>query len=105
MADISAFITQIKTAKRGETVRDAITGAIKKLHKDGINAETLSGKPPKYFCSIKDLNNGMMNNILDNKNIYETEIVKGSNKAVESGALYDSYVEIEKKMTELLGGY
>lgn len=104
MADISAYISQIKTAKRGETVRDAITGAIKKLHKDGINAESLSGKTPSYFCSLKDLNNAMMNNTLASKNIYETEIVKGSKKAVESGALYDSYVEIEKKMTELLGG-
>lgn len=103
MADISSYIAQIRNARRGEVVRDSITGALKTMNRDGINAERLSGRKADYFASAESVNNAFLTGILNGKNVSETSVVKGSMKPVQSGALYNLMYDLSTQFTDLLG--
>ena len=103
MADISSYVTQIRNAKRGEAVRDAITNALKTMNRDGINARRLSGRPLSYFATAESVNNAFLTGLYEGKNVIETSVVKGSTKPVQSGALYDLLEDLSTQFTDLLG--
>lgn len=103
MADIKSYTTQIKEAKRGETVRDSITGALKTMVKDGINASSLNGRHLDYFALMKDVNEAFRTSKYLGREVMENSVVKGSTRAVTSGALYDMFLDLDEKFSDLLG--
>ena len=50
MADISAYISAIERASRGEEVRDSIIQALNAINTQGGNAATLDGHPGSDYA-------------------------------------------------------
>lgn len=105
MADISNFKTQILEAEKGETVRDAIVSALKTMRDFGINAQTLQGTTPDKLATVEMVRKAFLTtHKMNSKPVFLDKIDKTSNKAVESGVIYDAYTTINRKFGELLGG-
>ena len=58
MADLSAFISSILKAKKGEVVRDAVIKALHTLNTEGMkNADTLDWHHDTYFATLAQVYN------------------------------------------------
>lgn len=103
MADISNFLHQIRNASRGETVRDSITGSMKQMGENGVDAKTLNGRPPSYFIFLKDAQNAFLKGKIGRTNLYDNRPQKGSYKTVSSGGMYEVYRDMNDRFKDLLG--
>lgn len=90
MANIDDYIEQIKTAPRGEDVRDAIIGAIKAIDADDITSvNTLSGHPYNDFYHI-----GYGADRASRRNSFNY---------VTSNGIYEELTELEQKLDAISG--
>lgn len=108
MADISAFISQIRNATRGETVRDAIVNSVEAMDKYGISAERLLTNGIPYtkddLVTKKEAQTAVMTGKLRNyKKLFDSKIDGTSIKAIKCSAVYKPYEKINSKLNDLLG--
>lgn len=110
MADISSFISQIKSATRGETVRDAIVKSIEFMDKYGISANKLAtdGSVPSYtkddLVTKKEGQTAVITGKLRNyTKLFDSKLDGKSNKAIKCSVAYKIYEPINKKLDDLLG--
>lgn len=103
MAEIKSYLEKIRTAKRGEAVRDSITDTIRAMGTEGINVQSLSGKTPSYFAKFKDINKSILKGKVDNTGLFDKEPKKGSYRTVTSGGMYQIYRDINDRLNTLLG--
>lgn len=102
MADISRFTDQIKSAPRGEVVRDSIIGAIKEMATKGITASTISGQPVSRFCTYKECVQAFITGKLKGKKLYDEKPLSDSDKTVESKGIYTVFKNIHKDLNNIL---
>lgn len=80
MAEISTFLNTIKTASRGEEVRDAIISALKAINTDGTdNTSLVNGHSADYFAT-----NDNLHTIIPLDSVPTDKSIKG----VKSGGIY-----------------
>lgn len=103
MADISAFLEQIRKAPRGETVRDAIINAIKEMGTKGVTAKTLNKQNADFYASYEACTKAFITGKLDGKNVYDQKLTKNSTKTPDGNALYDEFKIIHEAFNKVLG--
>lgn len=102
MADISAFLEQIRKAPRGETVRDSIVSAIRAMGEKGITAQTLSGLKASSFASYKDLANVFITGKLKGQRVYDSSLSETSTKTPDGDCLYTELKYIHEAFNSVL---
>lgn len=55
MADLSAYLESMRTAKLGSEIRMPIAGALDTLFTEGKNITTLNGKTSNHFAKQSDM--------------------------------------------------
>lgn len=103
MADISAFLEQIKKAPRGETVRDAIINAIKEMATKGVTAQTLNKQNADYYASYETCTKAFITGKIAGVKIYDQTLIKNSTKTPDGNALYDEFKIIHEEFNKVLG--
>lgn len=108
MADISAFLSQIINAARGETVRDAIVNSVEAMDEYGISAEKLVGNgvylTKDDLVTKKEAQTAIITGKLGAyKKLYDDKISSSSVKAIKCSAAYKIWEPINKALDELLG--
>ena len=94
MANIAAYLDQIKRALRGEAVRDSFINALHAIEEEGIGAASLNGYPATDFILKTEFFS----------NLFFDEIpIEFSQKAVTSNGLYYSLNQVNYVLDDING--
>lgn len=109
MADISAYLSQIRNASRGETVRDAITSAVKQMITQGISAEYIVGEngtktsKDDYVTKTQAQTALLTGKLKTYTKLYDSTLNSKSDKAITAKTAFSIWNQINSKLITLLG--